>query len=265
MLNAVLPARAGEVGRVYFIGEGDEVSRAKALSTVVVEKVVDLVLLVLAFLIVALWLVTTPTGIPGWLQDAGLGLIVLTALALAGVLFLTQVGHRLWHLFRRALQPLPLRWQAAADNAAEQGITALRALHSGPARTRVWAGSLLIWALMALTNGLLFNAFDLDLSPFVALLLLVVLMSGVAAPPLPGNLGVFVYLCVLVLTLFGVSRELALVYGVTLQLVAYVPLILLGAPCMIWQNASLRRSPAMPYQPPDTQVERPQEESTTIQ
>jgi uncharacterized membrane protein YbhN (UPF0104 family) len=75
------------------------------------------------------------------------------------------------------------------------------------------------------------------------LFLLVVLMSGVAIPPLPGNLGVFPYLSQLVLSLFGVSRETALVYGIVLQLVAYLPLILLGIGCLLWENWKLRLSP----------------------
>jgi uncharacterized membrane protein YbhN (UPF0104 family) len=81
-----------------------------------------------------------------------------------------------------------------------------------------------------------FHAFQLPLSVFVALFLLVVLMSGVAVPPLPGNLGVFPYLSQLVLSLFGVSRETALVYGIVLQVVAYLPLIILGTGCLLWEN-----------------------------
>lgn len=91
-------------------------------------------------------------------------------------------------------------------------------------------------------HSLVFNAFHLSLSPYVALLLLVVLMSGVSVPPLPGNLGVFPYLCVLVLSLFGVNRETSLVYGIVLQIVAYLPLIVLGSASMLWENWSLRRS-----------------------
>jgi hypothetical protein len=98
---------------------------------------------------------------------------------------------------------------------------------------------------MALTNALVFFAFDLELSPYVALVLLVVLMSGVALPPLPGNLGVFVYLCILVLSLFDVNRETALVYGITLQIVAFLPLVVVGLACLLWENLHAKRESAI--------------------
>ena len=103
MLNILLPARAGEVGRIYLIGDEGAVSHAAALSTVVVEKVVDLVMLTLAFFIVALWLVTTSTDFPDWLRDAGMGLVLLAALGLAAMLLRARLGRRSWPLLRRTL------------------------------------------------------------------------------------------------------------------------------------------------------------------
>ena len=241
MLNILLPARAGEVGRIYLIGDEGAVSHAAALSTVVVEKIVDLVMLTLAFFIVALWLVTTSTDFPDWLRDAGMGLVLLAALGLASILLLARLGRRIWHLLRRTLKPAPARWIAVADSAVEQAISALGSLQHSQARFQIWTWSLLIWALMALTNALVFLAFDLELSPYVALVLLVVLMSGVALPPLPGNVGVFVYLCILVLSLFAVNRETALVYGITLQIVAFLPLVVVGFACLLWENWRAKR------------------------
>jgi uncharacterized protein (TIRG00374 family) len=242
MLNAVLPARAGEIGRIYLIGEVEDVSRAKALSTVVVEKMVDLVMLALAYLAVAAWLATTPVGSQDWLRRAGMSLLPLAGLALGGLLLFAYAGRPTWQYLRRVLDPFSLRWQTRADTAVEQAIAGFEVLRRWQTSALVWGLSLLIWALATLTNILIFNAYQLSLSPYVALLLLVVLMSGVAVPPLPGNLGVFPYLCQLVLSLYGVDRETALIYGVTLQMVAYLPLIVLGSACMLWENWSLRRS-----------------------
>jgi len=242
MLNAVLPARAGEVGRVFFIGGVEGVSRVKALSTVIVEKMVDLVMLSLAYLLAAAWLVTTPVGLPDWVRDVGTGLILLAALALGALMLFVYAGQAVWRLLRRALSPLPPSWRATADRNAERAIGAFEALQRWPVGVRVWCSALLIWTLTTLTNYLVFHAFRLDLSPEVALVLVVVLMSGVAIPPLPGNLGVFPYLCMLVLSLYGVNRETSLVYGVTLQMVSYLPVLVLGSACMFRENWSLRRS-----------------------
>jgi glycosyltransferase 2 family protein len=243
MLNAVLPARAGEASRIYLIGGEEKVTYATAFSTVVIEKVVDLLLLAAAYLAVAVWLSRAAVGLPDWLRDAGTVLIPVAALGLTGLLLVAQFGHPLWHLIRKALRPLPQLWQETLDKAAGQAIGALKAFQHGQARGQVWVLSLLIWVLMVLPNLLVFEAFGLELGPFVGLLLLVVLLTGVAAPPLPGNVGVFAYLCQLVLSLFGVDRETGLAYGVTLQAAVYLPPILIGSVCLLAQNLPLRGPP----------------------
>jgi hypothetical protein len=243
MLNAVLPGRAGEIGRIYFIGEVEEVSRARALSTIVIEKMVDLLMLALCFLLVALWLTTTPAGVQDWLRAAAQSLLPLAGLALVVLLLFAYAGRATWRLARRLLRPLPVRWQVAIDAMVQQAISAFESLREGRVLTRVWGYTLIVWLLATLSNVLMFHAFQLPLSAPVALLLLVVLMSGVAVPPLPGNLGVFPYLCQLTLSMFGVDRETGLVFGLVLQAASYVPVIVLGLVCLLRENAALRRSP----------------------
>jgi uncharacterized membrane protein YbhN (UPF0104 family) len=162
--------------------------------------------------------------------------------ALGGLLLFAYAGRSMWQFLQRLLTPLPARWRGAVDRAAGQAIAAFEALKQWRTSVQLWSLSLLIWILGTTTNILIFRAFSLPASPFVALLLIVVLMSGVAVPPLPGNLGVFPYLCMLVLSLFDLSRETSLAYGITLQMVAYLPLIVVGLGCMVWENWSLRRS-----------------------
>ena len=64
--------------------------------------------------------------------------------------------------------------------------------------------------------------------PVVAVLLLIALQIGVRLPSSPGSIGVFHYLCVVTLSLFGVERSVAFGYGVILHLVMYLPPSLLG-------------------------------------
>jgi hypothetical protein len=180
MLNVVLFARAGEIGRIYLIGEVGEVHRAKALSTVVVEKMVDLVMLALAFLLVAIWLMTPlissdsissidPIGAEDWLQRAGAVLLPIAVLALGGLLLLAYGGRPVWQFLRRIVNPLSLRWRTAAAMAIDQAIAGFEALRHWQTGAQVWGLSLAIWALATLTNLLLFNAFQLSLSGSIPL------------------------------------------------------------------------------------------------
>ena len=238
MLNAVFPARAGDVGRVFLIGEDQQVSRGSALSTVIMEKIVDLMMLCFVYLLVSVWLNQTAIGIPVWLTDAGRVLLPLAGLGLVGLLTFILSGHRVWNILKQGLAPLPAHWQLSANNAAENAITAFERFGHGRMFLPILLWSLLIWGFMVLTPALLFPAFHLVLSPWVAVLLTVVLISGVAVPPLPGNLGVFAYLCQLVLVIFGVERETALAFGVTLQAIVFIPQVILGLICLLRDNHS---------------------------
>ena len=238
MLNAVFPARAGDVGRIFLIGKDQQVSRGAALSTVILEKMVDLVMLCLAYLFVSIWVGQTSMGMPDWLGETGRVLIPLSGVSLIVLLAFILLGQRVWNLLRTGLAPLPQKWQLFADNAAENAITAFEGFGRGRVFLPILGWSLIIWGLMALTPALLFPAFQLVLSPWVAVLLTVVLITGVAVPPLPGNLGVFAYLCQLVLVIFGVERETALAYGIILQAIVIIPQIVLGLICLLRENWS---------------------------
>jgi uncharacterized protein (TIRG00374 family) len=83
-VNALLPARLGEIARVYLIGEIEGVDKALALSTVIVEKTLDaLMLLLLAALVFALM------PLPAWLGRSGIlvsgPVVVVLVLMILGV------------------------------------------------------------------------------------------------------------------------------------------------------------------------------------
>ena len=71
-------------------------------------------------------------------------------------------------------------------------------------------------------------AFGFKLPAIAALFLLVVLQVGNSAVSVPGNLGVFHYLTVLALAVYGIDRERALAYAIVLYAVALLPKIALG-------------------------------------
>ena len=231
LVNAALPARLGDLGRAYQIGARAGVSKATALGTIAAEKAFDVVCLLLCCGIVA-----TVVPLPSWL-DLSLGvmsacglLCVLLALAWPEERLLAWVegwAGRLSRRFRPSLagRILDLLRRALA------GLVALRQ----PRMALVAGGwSALIWALAAATNHLLFQAFDLQLSPGAALFLLVALHIGIAPPSSPGRLGVFHAVALLSLQTFGVERSPALAYAVVLHLIVYLPQVVPGAIFLAW-------------------------------
>ena len=99
-------------------------------------------------------------------------------------------------------------------------VAEIAALSNWRSSLSAWALSALLVVLAAATNYVLFLAFDLRLTPVHALLLFVVLQIGSVPVATPGNIGVFHYLILLVLTAFGVEQTVAVAYAVVLHAVA---------------------------------------------
>jgi uncharacterized membrane protein YbhN (UPF0104 family) len=95
--------------------------------------------------------------------------------------------------------------------------------------------SLLVWFFGWLTNYLVFLSLGIPLSFQAAIVLLVILQIGVVVPSSSGRIGVFHYLTILGLSLFGISKEAAFGYAVILHLVVYGSIAILGV-LGIWRE-----------------------------
>jgi len=221
--NIVVPARVGEIARIYLVGRRERVSKARVTATIVVEKVTDLA--VFAVSIVLLLLAMT---LPEWMSRSGVAFVGTAAVLLVATLALTFWSGALLRLVEALAKRLPHHWGARLIRVAEAALGGLRSL-------RDWRFALLVWILSAAilfvsigTNYLVFLAMRMHLPPVAALLLTIVLRIGVAPPSLPGRIGLFQYLIVLALAMFGVDRTAALSYSFALYAIAVVPVLIAG-------------------------------------
>lgn len=231
MVNIVVPARLGEVARIYFMGNMENRSRAHTLGTIAVEKWLDMLVLLLLVLLVPVFV-----SLPPWFRDSRKSLAAFASAFLGAALILSWGKDRLLTLVERLSRFLPGSWRAQLRRAVGLALGSLDALRSPWVGLKLQGWSLLIWSLSILVNYTIFLALGLPLSLAAALFLLAVLQVGVAVPSAPGKLGVFHYLCTLALGLFGVEKGVAMGYAVLLHLVVFGPPSLLGAFFLWWEN-----------------------------
>lgn len=230
LLNLVLPARLGDFGRAYLIARDGYPSQARALGTVVLEKLWDVVLLVALVLALSFW-----QPLPDWATLPARWTAALGGLLLGGGAILL--------LSRRYLLDSAVltrwRWLARWMGQLSEGLATLQ-------RPRVMlaagAWSLLAWFFGALTNLAILKALSLPGSLGVAFFVLAVLQLGVAVPSVPGRIGVFEGLCVLALTFLGRDASMALGYGVILHAVVLLPPVSLGLWWLMRLDPSARRA-----------------------
>jgi uncharacterized protein (TIRG00374 family) len=223
LANSILPMRLGELARAYLIGEAYSVDKVLALATTVVEKAMDSVVLLL--LIAGL---SPLIPLPPWLSRSSL--IVSGALAALLVLLIilaNQRGKIVGLLEGWIVRYPPLAVLRPAERLVDASAE-LRALRHAGVQAQLWGCSVVIWMLAVSTNVLTLWAVGLKLSLLASVLLLVVLTTGAILPTSPLQIGVFHYLCLITLAVFGVEQSLALTYAFLLHLVVYGPILALG-------------------------------------
>jgi uncharacterized protein (TIRG00374 family) len=228
LANNLLPARSGDFLRALLIGTGRNISKARALATVVVEKSIDSVMLLS---LVALLSLRVP--MPQWLRQSSLTASSILAVVLAIVMLVASQRERIVAALQSSSQRHPWLAPLRMLRRLAEASGELGALRDMRVQAQLWAASVLIWGLAALTNTLTFAALALDVDPLASPLLVVVLMAGAIVPTSPLQLGVFDYLCVLALSLFGVSQNAALSYAFVLHVIVYLPIVV-GGLLAIW-------------------------------
>jgi uncharacterized protein (TIRG00374 family) len=237
MMNALLPARLGELARAYLIGESERQHKLFALGTIVLEKLLDglmlLLLLALLFLLMPL---------PDWLRIPGATTGLVLAALLLAILLLTGQREKILGAMDRSCQLVPVLERLGLRQQLEVLADSLSSLRATDVNTRLLVWSVGIWVLAALTNYLTLLALGIEAPLLVAsLFVLVVMHLGLVVPSSPARIGVFHYLCVLSLSVFGVEGGLALAYGFVLHFIVVLPIIFAGLFFLWRENLNLYR------------------------
>ncbi len=194
--NYAIASQVGLLVRAGALGPG---RRAAGLGSVVVEKLLDIAVLLGLAVFLSL---TLP--LPDWLLLSLRMLALVGGGAVLGILLFPALTARF---------PALARWTPTVSRAGLLGGMLV---------------SLLVWGLGAATNYCVLRGFGLPAGPAPTLLLLAALQAGGTVPALPGSIGVFEGICIGVLALFGVEQEPALAAGLALHGVVFIPPLVLG-------------------------------------
>ncbi len=235
MLNYFAPARTGDLTRAYLLGYTEGESKLRALGTIALEKLWDIwtLLALVGFLFVFM-------ALPDWLvvPARGLAFVSLLVAVLIGLAIRFRARTTFWVAWLGRYLPshLHVRIQQSADRLLD-GFDGLR-------RPRIlfWSAvwSAVTWILGSLSNHAVLLAFGLSVPFTASIMLMVVLQIGVAVPSLPGRVGLYEAMVILVLALFGIDRDTAFAAGLALHVVSFVPPILLGI-FFVWRVKGLRQ------------------------
>lgn len=231
--SGLLVPRAGELVRPYLISRRYPIRTSAGFATIVLERVVDLITVLLLF---GLYLFVLPAP-PQQVQGPLLGVLKLSGILTgAGVVVLLAI---LWAFHAHAGSTLALAdrllarfppWLAVplghALRAFSEGLAVLQA----PARHLlvIFGQSFVIWLLIAFGFHLNHLAFGLTL-PFHATFLLTAFLTVGVAIPTPGTVGGFHAFYLLCLTqAFGIDKSTAAAAGIAAHALCNLPVLVFG-------------------------------------
>jgi uncharacterized protein (TIRG00374 family) len=238
MANMLLPAHAGEVVRAYIIGRKAQVNTMASLGTIVVERVMDFVaiLLVLVFVLSAVRFPSEMASVARYLRIGGY-IAALCGSALIGVLwFLHARTAQTMRLLRLCLAFLPVRWLDYLCTVLSTFAAGLQTLQKGHHLLPVFGLSLFLWIVVGLSNMLVLHAFDLHFPLYAIGLILVFQTFGAVIPSGPGFIGTYHAAVIAALGIFSVPHELALSVALVMHASFFFPFILVGL-VFLWQES----------------------------
>jgi uncharacterized protein (TIRG00374 family) len=213
--STVVPARAGELARIQWLGRRTGLSRATIVGSVGLDHLVNA-----AGLVFGLCLLPHLIEVPAWVRPAA---VTLLAFFVAGV--------------TAALLLRPKAAGEAEDDAGESGMKAIlsgcrRGLAAARDRRALgssFALSLAAWGVELLVVVLSLEAVGLRLSLSASLLVLLAVNVALALPLTPpGNFGTLELGAVVALMGLGVGKEHALVFAVCYHVLQVGPIGLAG-------------------------------------
>jgi uncharacterized protein (TIRG00374 family) len=241
--NTFLPARAGEVIRSVMLGEKTGIAKSYVLATALTERIFDVVTLVL----IGVLAVPSIGNLPEWLPQAmrvmgilGLATLILLLLAPRMRGFITKMANKL---------PFPEKWRETINKLLQDFLMGASAfIHPGRAAGFLGLSSI-VWILDASGVVLLSRALNLNFTYPQAFLMLVAMGLASAIPSTPGYVGIYQFVAVSLLPIYGATRSEALTFILAMQAVNTIVILVWGF-TGLWRLNIGKKKDTQPLDPP---------------
>lgn len=232
--NGILAFRLGELLRAYAVAKGRQITVMQAFGTVILERILDLVIVVFIFALTIPWF-------PFEDDYSRFGAFVFTGITVFLIVLIFFTVHFNWLGKIEYMAIFNSHYGQklfSAVNRIFEGLTIIKKTnHAG----LIILSSLVLWGFYYCSTMIVLDACGLSLG-FVGTGILLVLGSIVIGiPALPGSAGTYdagiKYSLIMV---FNIASDKALTYAIVSHAISYFPLVLVGAVYFMLGNVSLK-------------------------
>jgi uncharacterized protein (TIRG00374 family) len=224
-VNVTVPfLRLGEIARIYSLDQQVQIGKVRTVGTLVVEKTLDLLTLLLMIAALIPFVVLSDL-----VQTNDVALATAVAILMFALYVLAY--HTAWvvRILQKLTPILPQRLQRPFHQLTIAGLEGLAALRDRRTLITLIASSVFIAFLSILTPWLLLPAFQLPATFILAMLLNVGATIATAPASTPAKIGVVQFAVIFILSQLKVGSEAAVwSYAIVFYLVIILPQILLG-------------------------------------
>jgi uncharacterized protein (TIRG00374 family) len=222
--NSILPARAGEAAGIIALHSRARTPRAETIGTVVVERLFDVLALLLMLFACYPWLPEI-----SWLRKAAIFAAVVVVVVVGLIAVIVKYDERAVHWLLTPLRKVRRPGFAArVEQAAVDATRGLVALREPRIALRGFVLTVVSWVVLSVSYWILMSAFALDLPLTAAILVTVAINLSLVLPSSPAALGVFEAATIVALRAFDVPQAEALSYALVLHLLNLVPFLVIG-------------------------------------
>lgn len=240
LANFILPLRAGEFARPAMLAKISPVDFGNGFGSVVLERLFDLLAVLVAFAVVVQGL----PGLPGWVIVGAESLfwlaIVITVFFVVAVSLPRHskaLAHRLiavpGRYLSRHLNEALARFTDGVFNSAEVLRSPTQTIAVVLYTVAVWFGTYIFFYFT-------FSAMGWEPDLFQSVALTVIVALSVAAPSAPGFVGVYQTACVAGFVLFGGSAADGLAFSVVNHILQYVLISVIGTAVLYIRGLNLK-------------------------
>jgi uncharacterized protein (TIRG00374 family) len=222
--NNIFPLRLGEFLRAFAIGRSQGISKTSAFATIIVERLIDLLSLLVLLAATVLFY-----PLPDDIKKFGYLVFAVTASIITLLVLLMQKTEATIRVLQFVL---PNKLFHMIHGMVRSFLSGFVVFKKAEHYLRILISSILIWGLYAAVVYTTFFAFDLpqryDLSIFSSVVVLVIVSIGIMIPSSPGFVGTYHWFCMKSLALYGIPESEALSYAVISHALNTVPFTVVG-------------------------------------
>ncbi|UCD63559.1 MAG: flippase-like domain-containing protein [Candidatus Zixiibacteriota bacterium] len=235
ILNIIMPALTGQVGRLFLFARSEGLRKTFIFSTIVLEVLFDAISLIVILILTSLAFV-----FPEQYRSAGYVISAVVVVVLVLLYLMLHYQHRLEDFGRHRFRD---RWPGFYIGLRKfirsfvQGINLLRS-------SQHFIGSMIYsvicWIAHILVIYFLLMSFGFDLPIAAAAAVMIINTLALLVPVTPGNAGTFEVAVSTSLAAFSVGRTDAVLFALALHLIDLLPITLLGFIFLRSERVSIR-------------------------